>query len=96
MTALLLMAFLGLMAVQAVGTAVFLVRHLRTPWRQTPVSRHLAAYSGALLGLYLVTFLSFFVPGLPMAFVVLGCHVLFAAVIWQRVVLQHRGQHRDR
>jgi hypothetical protein len=86
-------AFLGLLVAEMLGTATFLAIYLRTSdWHRSAVGRHLAVYSGALLGLYVTSILSFFVHALWLVLVVLGMHLTFAAAIWQRVVLVWRAQ----
>jgi len=86
--AVVVVAFAVLMVVEAIGTATFLVIYMRDmTWRQTAVGRHLAAYSAALLGLLLLTLLAFAVQGAWLTWAILGGHVAFAALIWQRVWL---------
>lgn len=79
--------FVVLMAVEAAGVGTFLVLHLRSDWRATDVSRHLAYYAAALMSLYLVGFLSLVLHALWFIVIVLLVHVAWAVVIWQRVWL---------
>lgn len=95
MTQVLLATFAALMVVEATGTGTFLIIYLRDPsWRDTAVGRHLAWYSGALLGLYLTSIASFFIKALWLVLIVLGCHLVFAPVVWQRVRLVWRARRR--
>lgn len=94
---LLMAVFVVLLLTEAVGTATFLAIYLRSSgWNETPVGRHLAAYSGALLGLLVLALVSFFIRSVWMAVPILGAHLAFASLIWQRVVLVYRAQHQER
>jgi hypothetical protein len=92
----LLVVFAALLFVETVGTATFLVIYLRPGWPDTPVGRHLAAYSGALLGLLILALASMVVRSVWLAGPILLAHVVFASLIWQRVVLVWRAQHNGR
>jgi hypothetical protein len=88
--------FFALMITEALGTGTFLVVYLRSSaWRDTATGRHLAAYSGALFGLYVVSIVSVFIHDVLMSAIVLGFHAVFDAVIWQRVWLVWQAQHSD-
>lgn len=92
----LLFAYVLLLVAEAAGTATFLVIYLRnSAWRHTPVGRHLAFYSGAVLVLLVLSLLSMAVRSAWMAVPILAAHVVFAALVWQRVGLVWRAQHRD-
>jgi hypothetical protein len=94
--AALTVVFMVLVAAEAVGTAAFLALYVRgSDWRATPVGRHLVTYSATLLGLLLLTLVSFLAPGMWLVWPILAGHAAFAAVIWQRVALVWRAQHRQ-
>ena len=96
MITFLVVAFLAVMAVEALGTAVFLGLYLRSSdWRSSAVGRHLAYYAAALLGLYVSSICSFFIHDTWIVVTVLVLHAVFAVVIWQRVVLVWRAQHQE-
>lgn len=87
MIAALTVCFLVLLIVEAAGLATFLVLHLRSDWRATPVGRHLTYYSGAFLLVYVTSIASFFAHPLWLGLVVMVLHIPLAVVIWQRVWL---------
>jgi hypothetical protein len=90
----LLGAFLVLMFVEGAGTLTFLALYLRGDWRSTAVGRHLAYYSTALAFLYATGIISVFVPAMWLFLVILAGHMVFAAVIWQRVWLVWQAHRR--
>lgn len=93
MKTLLLVVFLTLLTTETVGTGAFLAVYLRSSdWSSTPVGRHLAAYSSALLGLLLLSLMSFLTQAMWLIWLILAFHVAFDVVIWQRVVLVWRAQ----
>lgn len=92
---LLFAAFLTLVATEAAGTAVFLGIFLhRADWRANAVGRHLVAYSVALLALLTLTLVALVAPAPMLAWLILGGHIAFDAVVWQRVALVWRSTRK--
>lgn len=88
--------FVVLIALEAAGTATFLVIYTRgSDWRVSPVGRHLAFYSSAVLTLLVLSLLAMVVRSVWMAVPVLAGHVAFAGLVWQRVVLVRRAQRQS-
>lgn len=92
MIAILTVVFLALMAGGAAGTCAFVVVYTRSDWRSSAIGRHLMFYSSALCFLYLASIVSLFVHALWMAFPLLAGHLVFDALIWQRVYLVVKAQ----
>ena len=94
MRPLVMVVFFTLMATEGIAVGTALVVYLRgRGWRDTAVGRHLAAFMGTLFALYVVTFVAIFVRDLAMDLVLLGCHTVFTAVLWQRAWLVWKAQH---
>lgn len=92
MIAALTVVFLALMVAGAVGTGTCIVVYRRSDWRSTSVGRHLMFYMSALLALYVISIVSFFVHALWMAAPLLIGHAVFDGLIWQRVYLVVKAQ----
>lgn len=94
MIAALTIVFLALMVLGALGTGAFVIVYLRSDWHSTAIGKHLLFYSSALCFLYVASIVSFFVHALWMAFPLLTGHLIFDALIWQRVYLVVKAQRR--
>lgn len=83
-------------AVAEVGALAFIVRYLRTDWREHPWGRHVMAFMVCLQALFLLT-LSRRIFGVWPGLVEVGflASVTFAGIIWWRFHLQGIGARRN-